>query len=65
MAIGFAMNLLSHEDRELIRLVYFEGKDTATAAAAIGLARGAGSMRLVRARRLLAARLSEWADIIS
>jgi RNA polymerase sigma-70 factor, ECF subfamily len=65
MAIGFAMNLLSLDDRELIRLVYFEGKDTATAAAAIGLTRGAGAMRLVRARRLLAARLSEWADLIS
>jgi RNA polymerase sigma factor (sigma-70 family) len=65
MAIGFAMNLLSLDDRELIRLVYFEGKDTATAAAAIGLTRGAGAMRLVRARRLLAARLSEWADLVS
>jgi RNA polymerase sigma factor (sigma-70 family) len=65
MAIGFAMNLLSLDDRELIRLVYFEGKDTATAAAAIGLTRGAGAMRLVRARRLLAARLSEWADLIA
>lgn len=65
MAIGFAMNLLSLDDRELIRLVYFEGKDTVTAAATIGLTRGAGAMRLVRARRLLAARLSEWADLIS
>jgi RNA polymerase sigma factor (sigma-70 family) len=65
MAIGLAMNLLSHEDRELIRQVYFEEKDTATAAAAIGLNRAAGAMRLVRARRLLAARLAEWADLIS
>jgi RNA polymerase sigma factor (sigma-70 family) len=64
-AIGLALNLLSHEDRELIRQVYFEGKDTATAAAAIGLNRSAGAMRLVRARRQLAARLHEWAGLIS
>lgn len=65
MAIGVAMNLLSHEDRELIRQVYFEEKDIATAAATIGSSRAAGAMRLVRARRLLAARLAEWADFIS
>ena len=65
MAIGIAMNLLSPEDRELIRKVYFEGQKTADASAAIDLNRAAGAMRLVRARRMLAARLAEWADLIS
>jgi RNA polymerase sigma factor (sigma-70 family) len=64
MAIGLAMGVLSHEDRELIRQVYFEGKDVGEAARPLGLARGAASMRLVRARRLLAERLAEWAEII-
>jgi RNA polymerase sigma factor (sigma-70 family) len=65
VAIGLAMNLLSEEDRELIRQVYFEETDTATAAAKLGLTRPAGAMRLVRARRVLAGRLSEWAGLIS
>jgi RNA polymerase sigma factor (sigma-70 family) len=65
MAIGLAMNLLKAEDRELIRLVYFEGKDIAAAGAALGLTRDAANSRLVRARRQLAARLTEWADLIS
>jgi RNA polymerase sigma factor (sigma-70 family) len=64
MAIGLAMNLLSKDDRELIRLVYFEEKDVATAAAAIGVSRDVANTRLVRARRLLATRLSEWTEII-
>jgi RNA polymerase sigma factor (sigma-70 family) len=63
-AIALAMNLLSHEDRELFRLVYFEGKDIPTAGAALGLTRGAANSRLIRARRLLATRLADWADII-
>jgi RNA polymerase sigma factor (sigma-70 family) len=64
MAIDLSMNLLSKDDRELIRLVYFEEKDVATAAAAIGVSRDVANTRLVRARRLLATRLSEWGEII-
>jgi RNA polymerase sigma factor (sigma-70 family) len=63
-AISLAMNLLSHEDRELFRLVYFEGQDIPTAGATLGLTRGAANSRLIRARRLLATRLADWADII-
>jgi RNA polymerase sigma factor (sigma-70 family) len=63
-AISLAMNLLSHEDRELFRLVYFEGQDIPTAGSALGLTRGAANSRLIRARRLLATRLADWADII-
>ena len=64
MAFALAMNLLSRDDREILRLVYFENEDIATAAAAVGLSRDATNARLVRARRLLASRLSEWAGLI-
>jgi RNA polymerase sigma factor (sigma-70 family) len=64
MAIGLAMNLLSQEDRDLLRRVYFEGGEVTAAAAQLGLSRSAANSRLVRARRLLATRLSEWSDLI-
>jgi DNA-directed RNA polymerase specialized sigma24 family protein len=58
------MNLLSLQDRELLRLVYFEGKDIAAAAQSLSLTRDVANTRLVRARRLLAARLADWSEII-
>jgi RNA polymerase sigma factor (sigma-70 family) len=64
LAIGVAMNLLAKDDREMIRLVYFEGTDVASAGSAVGLRREVANTRLVRARRLLASRLSEWSDLI-
>ena len=64
MAIGLAMNLLSKEDRELFRRVYFENQDVTSAGAAIGLGRGTASSRLSRARGLLATRLADWSDVI-
>jgi RNA polymerase sigma factor (sigma-70 family) len=64
MAIGVAINLLSREDAELLRHVYFEDRDLATAGAALGITRDAANMRLVRARRALAARLADWEDLI-
>lgn len=64
LAIGLAMNLLSRDDREILRLVYFEGRDIATAGAAVGLTRVVANGRLVRARRLLASRLTEWSGLI-
>lgn len=64
MAIGLAMNLLSRDDRELLRRVYFSNEDVATAAQAVGINRGAANMRLVRARKLLATRLADWSDLI-
>jgi RNA polymerase sigma factor (sigma-70 family) len=64
MAISLAMNVLSREDRELFRLVYHERKDIPTAGAALGLTRGAATSRLIRARRLLATHLADWADLI-
>lgn len=64
IAVGLAMNLLKDADRELLRLVYFEGQDIASAGAALGLSYEATNSRLVRARRVLASRLSAWADLI-
>jgi RNA polymerase sigma factor (sigma-70 family) len=64
MALGVALNLLAKQDRELIRLVYFEGEDIGTAASAVGLSRVAASSRLSRGRRLMATRLAEWSDLI-
>jgi RNA polymerase sigma factor (sigma-70 family) len=64
LAVTFAMNFLSLEDRELLRLVYFAEKDIATAAEALSLTRGVANTRLVRARRELARKLADWADLI-
>lgn len=64
LAVTFAMNFLSLEDRELLRLVYFAEKDIATAAEALGLTRGVANTRLVRARRELARKLADWSDLI-
>jgi RNA polymerase sigma factor (sigma-70 family) len=63
-AIDFAMNLLTKENRELLKLTYFDGCDIATAGATLGLSRDAANSRLARARRLLAERLSEWSSLI-
>lgn len=64
MAIALAMNLLSHEDRDLLRRVYFDGQEVTAAAEELGLTRTAANSRLVRARRLLATRLSRWSGLI-
>jgi len=64
LAVTFAMNFLSLQDRELMRIVYFAEKDIATAAAALGLTRAVANTRLVRARRELARKLADWSDLI-
>jgi hypothetical protein len=64
MAITLGMNLLSHEDRDLLRRVYFDGVEVTTAASQLGLTRSAANSRLVRARRLLATRLAAWSGLI-
>ena len=64
MALGLALNLLAKEDRELIRLVYFEGKEVAAAGAILGLGSDVARARLSRGRRLMATRLAEWGDLI-
>jgi RNA polymerase sigma factor (sigma-70 family) len=64
LAVTLAMNFLGHDDRELLRRVYFADEDIATAALALGLTRGAANSRLVRARRALATKLADWSDLI-
>jgi RNA polymerase sigma factor (sigma-70 family) len=64
VAITLAMNFLGREDRELLRLVYFEEKDIAAAGEALGMTRGAANSRIVRARRELASKLAAWSDLI-
>jgi RNA polymerase sigma factor (sigma-70 family) len=64
MAIDLAMNLLSSENRELLKRTYFDGQDIASAGTALGLSRDAASSRLARARRILAERLSAWSSLI-
>jgi RNA polymerase sigma-70 factor (ECF subfamily) len=63
-ALKLAMNLLKPEDREILALVYFQDWDTARAAQVLGIAKDAANMRLVRARRRLAAKLADWSSVI-
>jgi RNA polymerase sigma-70 factor (ECF subfamily) len=63
-ALDLAMNLLRPQDREILVLVYFQDLDIPEAARKIGIAVDAANMRLVRARRRLAEKLSGWAELI-
>jgi RNA polymerase sigma-70 factor (ECF subfamily) len=64
LALELALNLLREEDREVLERVYFRGLPIEQVAAELGLARSALDMRLTRARRRLAERLVDWADVI-
>lgn len=64
LALDLAMNLLPPDDQEILRLFYFEHLDIPTAAERLGVQRGAAEMRLTRARRRLASKLLDWADVI-
>jgi RNA polymerase sigma-70 factor (ECF subfamily) len=55
--IRLALQTLSEDDRELLRLVAWEGLDGDRAAQALGCSRTAFDVRLHRARKRLAARL--------
>jgi RNA polymerase sigma factor (sigma-70 family) len=63
-ALEFAMNLLPPGDRDLIHQVHFEGRKVADLAREEGVAGSAVRMRLLRARRALAARLAAWEEVI-
>ena len=63
-ALEFAMNLLPEDDRELLHRVYFENRKVADLARDAGVSDSAIKMRLLRARRTLAARLAAWEDVI-
>ncbi len=63
-AIDLAMNLLSPAERDVLTLVYLDGKAISAAAEALQITKDAANMRLVRARRNLAQKLASWAEFI-
>jgi len=63
-ALNVVMNLLRDEDREVLELVYFQHKDVARVAQELGLQRAAAEMRLSRARRRLAEKMSRWSEAV-
>lgn len=63
-ALEVVVNLLPAHDRECLALVYFEGLSIEEAAGRAGVARATFDMRLLRARRRLAERLVDWADVV-
>jgi len=64
LALNLALNLLGEDDRRVLELVYFEHRDVIEAAGMLGVSKAAAVMRLTRARRRLARRLLDWADLI-
>lgn len=63
-ALEVVVNLLEPADREALAAVYFTGLSIEDAASRLGVTRGALDMRLMRARRRLAERLVDWADVV-
>lgn len=64
LALQVAMNLLKPAERDILHLVYFQHLDIPTAAKKLKTSKDAANMRLVRARRSLAQRLSDWTELI-
>jgi len=58
-SLTVAFTALSERDREVLRLVNWEGLDTAAAASVLGCAPSTFKVRLYRARRRLSRRLAE------
>lgn len=63
-ALEVAVNLLPDADRDVLRLVYFEGRTIQDAARRLGLSPGGANMRLVRARVRLAEKVAAWRDVV-
>lgn len=63
-ALEVVVNLLRPEDRECLGLVYFEGLPIEEAARRAGVTRSTFDVRLLRARKRLAERLVDWADVV-
>jgi RNA polymerase sigma factor (sigma-70 family) len=63
-ALELALNLLPQDDRDLLHLVYFDDRRIADVAREKDLSESAVKMRLLRARRALAARLAAWEEVI-
>lgn len=63
-ALSVVMNLLRDEDREVLEAVYFRHEAVEAWAERAGLSRAAADMRLTRARRRLAEKMVDWADVV-
>jgi len=63
-AMEVLLNLLRVEDREVLESIYFRHEAIEAYATRHGIARSAADMRLSRARRKLAEKMADWADIV-
>ncbi len=63
-ALQVGLNLLESEDREALRLVYFEEKEVDAVAESLGVSRGTMLKRLSRARLRLAKTLRRWTELV-
>jgi RNA polymerase sigma factor (sigma-70 family) len=63
-AVGLALNLMNDDEREVLKLVYFDDLKLEGAAEQLGVSKEAVNMRLVRARRKLAKKLTEWVRLV-
>lgn len=63
-AVGLVLNLMNDEEQEVLRLVYFDDLKLDGAAEQLGVSKEAVNMRLVRARRKLAKKVTEWIRLV-
>jgi RNA polymerase sigma-70 factor (ECF subfamily) len=63
-AVGLALNLMNDDEREVLKLVYFDDLKLDGAAELLGVTKEAINMRLVRARRKLAKKLTDWVRLV-
>ena len=63
-ALELALNLLKAADREILRLIYFEGDTIERAASKLGVVRDVANTRLVRARVRMAEKLGHWRELV-
>lgn len=64
-ALEVAINVLPEQDRDIIRLVYLDQRSIEDAASNLGISKDAANMRIVRARRKLAAKIHDWSKLIA
>jgi len=63
-ALGFALQLLEPEDRQVLELHYFQSMDPAAIAAQLGVSPDVARTRVARARTSLARKLVKWTEVI-
>ncbi len=65
VALLVAMNVLSEPDRQILDLVYLQGRDLGAAAEQFGISRDTATKRLSRARLALAKKLGGWSRVLA